>query len=299
MERLALFLFFVTLYLCGACENSTMKLVDADHAALTDEGGGTDGADTGDITDEIPDEDAVISDEILPDGILPDEDGLLPDGDAQFCVGYAADCGAGFYCLTEIGDCQGLGVCTPVWTGECPLMLAPVCGCNDKSYTSDCYAAASGMALSHNGKCTIPATSALSYDNTVEPWPGGANILEGSASFVTSPVDPVELFTVPAPFETNKSFVTFVIYKQNNSPEHLLVTLSRTEMGGTLPATVTLKGPPDNAGLSRAERYDDALLVGHLTGEVTITAFDEGGVPGAPVTLVLSGDALTFSWVDQ
>ncbi|HSA33722.1 MAG TPA: Kazal-type serine protease inhibitor, partial [bacterium] len=177
--------------------------------------------------------------------------------------------------------------------------IDPVCGCNGKTYPSDCDAATHGMAMDHAGKCPTPATSSLTYDNTVEPWPGGANILEGSASFVSSPVDPAEVFTVPAPFETNKSFVTFVIYKQNNSPEHLLVTLSRTEMGGTLPATVTLQGPPDNTGLSRAERYYDTLLVGHLTGAVTITAFDEGGVPGAPVTLVLSGDALTFSWVDQ
>jgi hypothetical protein len=31
---------------------------------------------------------------------------------------------------------------------------------------------------------------------------------------------------------------------------------------------------------------------------VTITAFDEGGAPGATVTLILSGNALTFSWTD-
>jgi hypothetical protein len=140
--------------------------------------------------------------------------------------------------------------------------------------------------------------STLTYNNTVEPWSGGANILEGSASFATSPIDPAELFTVPAPFETNKSFVTFRIYKENNSPESLLVTLSRIEMGGTLPTTVTLQGPPNNTGLSRAERYDDTLITGHLTGDVTITPFDEGGAPGATVTLILSGNALTFSWTD-
>ncbi|GEM_PF-2015368 len=299
MERLALFLFIAALGLCGACENSTMKLVDADaaqndSAAVTDDDTAQSDEVNNEANDGIGDEDLIFS-----DGILPDEDDLLPDGDGQPCVGYAADCGEGFYCLTALGDCSGAGICTPLWTDGCELLIDPVCGCNGKTYPSDCDAATHGMAMDHAGKCPTPATSSLTYDNTVEPWPGGANILEGSASFVSSPVDPAEVFTVPAPFETNKSFVTFVIYKQNNSPEHLLVTLSRTEMGGTLPATVTLQGPPDNTGLSRAERYYDTLLVGHLTGAVTITAFDEGGVPGAPVTLVLSGDALTFSWVDQ
>ncbi|HSA32123.1 MAG TPA: hypothetical protein P5077_00190, partial [bacterium] len=116
MERLALFLFIAALGLCGACENSTMKLVDADaaqndSAAVTDDDTAQSDEVNNEANDGIGDEDLIFS-----DGILPDEDDLLPDGDGQPCVGYAADCGEGFYCLTALGDCSGAGICTPLWT---------------------------------------------------------------------------------------------------------------------------------------------------------------------------------------
>lgn len=65
------------------------------------------------------------------------------------------------YC--DLGaECGGLdreGVCAPR-PRECPNETRNVCGCDEKTYSSPCYAAASGVTVKFTGPCSIASASA-------------------------------------------------------------------------------------------------------------------------------------------
>ena len=62
------------------------------------------------------------------------------------------------FCDLEPGSCNGAdfqGICTEV--GEvCPEFFDPVCGCDGKTYSNDCFRIAARVAKDHDGACQAP-----------------------------------------------------------------------------------------------------------------------------------------------
>jgi hypothetical protein len=61
-------------------------------------------------------------------------------------------CPAGDYCAKDTGQCEADGVCAQRPT-ICPFVVAPVCGCNGKTYNNGCLAHRAGANIKHDGKC--------------------------------------------------------------------------------------------------------------------------------------------------
>ena len=64
-------------------------------------------------------------------------------------------CEKGEYCDFGLGQClvsDAAGVCRPQ-PELCPEIFAPVCGCNGKTYSNACFAAAAGAQIDHEGAC--------------------------------------------------------------------------------------------------------------------------------------------------
>ncbi|HEX6273606.1 MAG TPA: Kazal-type serine protease inhibitor [Polyangiaceae bacterium] len=60
------------------------------------------------------------------------------------------DCRVGSYC--KLSACSAPGICAPR-PAVCTTEVAPVCGCDGKTYTSACVAARAGVSVKHNGRC--------------------------------------------------------------------------------------------------------------------------------------------------
>lgn len=76
------------------------------------------------------------------------------------CGGIAAlQCGAETdYCALPAKACREIadasGTCTPR-PEVCTMDYTPVCGCDDKTYSNACQAAASGISVAYDGECTV------------------------------------------------------------------------------------------------------------------------------------------------
>jgi len=75
------------------------------------------------------------------------------------------------YCARPNGHCKGKGECTAK-PDVCPDVVAPVCGCNGKTYNNECTAHRAGVNVRHDGKCkrvkksTKPAAAAAPKTGT-------------------------------------------------------------------------------------------------------------------------------------
>jgi hypothetical protein len=83
-----------------------------------------------------------------------------PTPDGKMCGGIAAiRCGAGEYCHYAEGACRTIadasGICRKL-PQICPMIYAPVCGCDGTTYSNACVAASHGVSVGAKGACKTP-----------------------------------------------------------------------------------------------------------------------------------------------
>jgi hypothetical protein len=77
----------------------------------------------------------------------------------QACGGGAGGaCDKGLWCEPPTGRCGSTeGICAPIprlcFARKRSKGFKPVCGCNSKTYSSDCFRRAYKVGKSHEGKC--------------------------------------------------------------------------------------------------------------------------------------------------
>jgi hypothetical protein len=80
-----------------------------------------------------------------------------PAADGAMCGGYpGVQCMEGSYCAIDKGECKVIADVTGKCARKpevCTQQYQPVCGCNGKTYSNACMAAAAGTSVASDGEC--------------------------------------------------------------------------------------------------------------------------------------------------
>ena len=92
----------------------------------------------------------------LPAGDSPPGAGT-PGAPGAMCGGIAGfRCGDGLFCdfppEAHCGAADQTGTCQPK-PGACTRIYKPVCGCDDRTYPTDCVAHSAGVSVATEGEC--------------------------------------------------------------------------------------------------------------------------------------------------
>ncbi len=88
-----------------------------------------------------------------PADTAPPMDATMP------CDPTMDECGDGYCSLASCGDSVGQCMDRPL---RCDGVLDPVCGCDGRTYTSECEASRTGISIDHTGECgTAPDATVM------------------------------------------------------------------------------------------------------------------------------------------
>jgi len=219
------------------------------------------------VQDEVTDETADETTDETQD-VIPDEDSEVPDFDTFGMCQENGECGVKDFCQKSTGDCDGYGDCEEMPVG-CAEMYAPVCGCDEKTYSNECSANAEGMNVDYDGECVSTVTYSYA-DSGMPPFfvEGELIINEGGTKHI---------FDLPQYVNRTKSTIE-VIFETKDSgiiTNTVVFTFSlsefpKQECTELNPCKITL-GKGDSGAVWKVSSGGGGYLNGELTGVVYIT----------------------------